>query len=67
MKCIFSFDEKQYLRNDEKSRDMAGQISEILTQPIYRLTDKIRTNKEIASFIKPLFDRNEKINHFKKY
>ena len=65
MKCIFSFDEKQYLRNNEKSRDMAGQISEILTQPIYKLTDKIRTNKEIASFIKPLFDRNEKINHFK--
>lgn len=65
MKCIFSFDEKQYLRNNEKSRNIAGQISEILTQPIYKLTDKIRTNKEIASFIKPLFDRNEKINHFK--
>ena len=65
MKCIFSFDEKQYLHNDEKSRNIVGQITEILTQTIYKLTDKIRTNKEIASFIKPLFDRNEKINHFK--
>ena len=65
MKCIFSFDEKQYLHNDEKSRNMAGQISEILTQPIYKLTDKIRTNKEIASFIKPLFDCNEKLSNLK--
>ena len=63
MKCIFSFDEKQYLHNDEKSRNMAGQISAILTQPIYKLTDKIRTNKEIASFIKPLFDSNEKLSN----
>lgn len=65
MKCIFSFDEKQYLHNNEKSRNMAGQISAILTQPIYKLTDKIRTNKEIASFIKPLFDYNEKLSNLK--
>lgn len=65
MKCIFSFDEKQYLHNNEKSRNMAGQISAILTQPIYKLTDKIRTNKEIASFIKPLFDCNEKLSNLK--
>lgn len=65
MKCIFSFDEKQYLHNNEKSRNIAGQISKILTQTIYKLTDKIRTNKEIASFIKPLFDRNEKLSNLK--
>ncbi|OWP28769.1 ATP-binding protein [Prevotella nigrescens] len=65
MKCIFSFDEKQYLHNNEKSRNIAGQISAILTQPIYKLTDKIRTNKEIASFIKPLFDCNEKLSNLK--
>ena len=65
MKCIFSFDEKQYLRNNEKSRNIAGQISAILTQPIYKLTDKIRTNKEIASFIKPLFNCNEKLSNLK--
>ena len=65
MKCIFSFDEKQYLHNNEKSRNMAEQISKILTQPIYKLTDKIRTNKEIASFIKPLFDCNEKLSNLK--
>ncbi|QUB69693.1 ATP-binding protein [Prevotella melaninogenica] len=65
IKCIFSFDEKQYLHNNEKSRNMAEKISEILTQPIYKLTDKIRTNKEIASFIKPLFDCNEKLSNLK--
>ena len=65
MKCIFSFDEKQYLHNSEKSRNMAEQISKILTQPIYKLTDKIRTNKEIASFIKPLFNCNEKLSNLK--
>lgn len=65
MKCIFSFDEKQYLHNNEKSRNMTEKISEILTQPIYKLTDKIRTNKEIASFIKPLFDCNEKLSNLK--
>ena len=65
MKCIFSFDEKQYLHNNEKSRNMAEQISKILTQPIYKLTDKIRINKEIASFIKPLFNCNEKLSNLK--
>lgn len=62
MTCIFSYDEKQYLHTNEKSRNMAKKISEILTQPIYKLTDKIRTNKEILSFIKPLFNRNEKLS-----
>lgn len=63
MKCIFSYDEKQYLSNDEKNRDISNQILKILTRDIFQLTAKIRTNKEIASFIKPLFDNHEKINY----
>ena len=51
----FSYDEKQYLSNDEKNRDISSQILEILTQEVFQLTAKIRTNREIASFIKPLF------------
>ena len=62
MTCIFSYDEKQYLSNDEKNRNMSNQILRVLTQDIFKLTTKIRTNKEIASFIKPLFDIHEKIN-----
>lgn len=63
MKCIFSYDEKQYLKNDEKSRNISNQISKILTQDVFPLTKKIRTNKEIASFIKHLFDNQENIKH----
>jgi len=62
MTCIFSYDEKQYLCNSEKIIDMPNQILKVLTQDIFKLTTKIRTNKEIASFIKPLFDIHEKIN-----
>ena len=65
MICIFSYDEKQYLDSKEKSWNMAEKISKILTKPIYTLTDKIRTNKEILSFIKPLFNRNEKLSDLK--
>ena len=63
IKCIFSYDEKQYLNNGEKNRNVSNQISEILTQGIFKLTEKIRTNKEIASFIKPLFDSHKPIKH----
>lgn len=63
IKCIFSYDEKQYLNKGEKNRNVSNQISEILTQGIFKLTEKIRTNKEIASFIKPLFDSHEPIKH----
>ena len=50
MTCIFSYDEKQYLCNSEKIIDMPNQILKVLTQDIFKLTTKIRTNKEIASF-----------------
>ena len=65
MTCIFSYDEKQYLSNYEKNRNMSNQILRVLTQDIFQLTTKIRTNKEIASFIKPLFDCNEKLSNLK--
>ncbi len=57
-KCIFSYDAKQYLRENERTYNIKDRIeSELLCKP-YKLTDKIRTNKEIALFIKKLF--NEK-------
>ena len=65
MKCIFSFDEKQYLSYQEKSRGIVEKINKITGPSNYKLTDKIRTNKEIASFIKPLFDKNENISNFR--
>ena len=65
MKCIFSFDEKQYLSYQEKEWGIAEKIKKITGDSNYKLTDKIRTNKEIASFIKPLFDKNENISNFR--
>lgn len=65
MKCIFSFDEKQYLSYQEKGWGITEEIKKITGHSNYKLTDKIRTNKEIASFIKPLFDKNENISNFR--
>jgi len=60
-KCIFSYDEKQYLSIGEKSYKIGEKAEiELSCQP-YILTDKIRTNKEIASFIKQLFNVNVNI------
>lgn len=60
-KCIFSYDENQYLRDNEKNYCIRERIEkELLCNP-YKLTDKIRTNKEIAYFIKQLFNLNKNI------
>ena len=52
----FSFDEKQVLSHKEHNADIAGQIRSIPDCKIYSLTNKIRTNKELASFIERLRD-----------
>lgn len=59
LKCVFSFDAKQYLRNEEHDYAIAGKIENELKCKPYKLTDKIRTNKEIAYFIRQLFDVNK--------
>lgn len=55
--CIFSYDKAQTLSSWEESSDTAGQISTIPSIVVHKLSEKIRTNKEIASFIKMLFNR----------
>lgn len=55
---IFSYDTKQYLRDDEGidiEEYLRAEHSKVITSP-KRLTNKIRTNKELASFITNLFD-----------
>jgi len=59
IKCIFSYDGNQCLSSDEINRNNVKKI-ETLSSRILRLTDKIRTNKEIAFFIRQLI--NKKIN-----
>ncbi|MFS8541286.1 MAG: DUF2075 domain-containing protein, partial [Tissierellales bacterium] len=55
-KCIFSYDPEQVLSFVESSRNIAQKI-ENLSHKKYVLSKKIRTNKEIASFIINLFDK----------
>lgn len=64
--CIFSYDEQQTLRRDEINNNIGEKIEKELTIKPFELTSKIRTNKEVASFIQCLFDKNkplEEINH----
>lgn len=75
-KCIFAYDGKQCLSTDEINRSNVDRINGISTK-VFRLTDKIRTNKEIADFIKQLLDRkmnlakhdypNVEISYFNDY
>lgn len=57
--CLFSYDNAQTLSDKEVSTNIAQKISEIPSIVSYKLSEKIRTNKEIASFIKMLFDKNK--------
>ena len=59
MKCIFSYDANQCLASFEMKNNIPEYISKKLSPKTYKLTEKIRTNKEIASFIRALFDLNK--------
>lgn len=54
--CLFSYDGQQTLSRSESYMNIEGKINAIYGAFKYRLSDKIRTNKEIANFIKVLFD-----------
>tara|TARA_R110002049_G_scaffold213604_7_gene385055 strand:- start:487 stop:1971 length:1485 start_codon:yes stop_codon:yes gene_type:complete len=62
--CIFSYDQLQWLRKMELKNNIDRRIVEIPTITTYELTEKIRTNKEIAMFIKGLFDRSKVLHNF---
>lgn len=75
--CIFSYDQQQCLRNWEVDNNISQTISDNTSSIVFQLTEKIRTNKEIASFISALFDKNSvleklnrnniKLNYFQNY
>jgi nicotinamide riboside kinase len=58
--CIFSYDKVQTLATWEESINIEEKINNITSIVKCKLSEKIRTNKNIASFIKMLF--NKKIN-----
>lgn len=50
--CIFSYDRSQTLDDHETRNDIGAQIAAIPGVSGFSLSEKIRTNKEIANFIK---------------
>lgn len=61
--CVFSYDPIQTLSKSEKNTDIDSKIA-LLSPLAFRLTDKIRTNKELSSFILTLFNLNRKDNSY---
>lgn len=74
--CIFSYDKVQTLSNSEERAKIDEKINAINGLVVHKLSEKIRTNKEIAAFVKMLFNNKRKlalegrdniqINYFKK-
>lgn len=54
--CLFSYDAGQTLSSSEKRRHTAESIDFLCEKNLYKLTNKIRTNKELALFITCLRD-----------
>ena len=60
-RLIFSLDPKQYLRDTERDYNNIESIKQVLENVKHEtLTEKIRSNKEIAYFIKEVFDNDKK-------
>jgi Cdc6-like AAA superfamily ATPase len=60
--CIFSFDYQQCLSKWETARNVPDYLNKTVKPILFKLKDKIRTNKEIATFIKKLFDQKRIIS-----
>lgn len=56
MICIFSYDPKQRLSKSEMNSKTTEKIQKLSKENTFKLTTKIRTNKELALFITCLFD-----------
>ncbi|WP_346398832.1 DNA/RNA helicase domain-containing protein [Pseudomonas syringae] len=59
--CIFSYDKVQTLSNSEEKAKIDEKINAINGLIVNRLSEKIRTNKEIATFVKMLFNNKRKL------
>lgn len=59
--CIFSSDPGQVLSAAEKRRDIVGKIQKLNLSGEFKLSEKIRTNKELNSFITCMKNLNHKL------
>ena len=63
--CLFSYDAGQTLSNSENRRHTAESIDALCANHIHKLTNKIRTNKELALFITCLRDLSKCRSEYK--
>lgn len=59
-RCLFAFDALQCLTEEELRQNAKALIHYLSTGHSYRLTEKIRTNREIAEFVRQLLDRKRR-------
>ena len=64
--CFWSLDANQTLSQAEQQRDISSQIDQLTSLKSFRLTQKIRTNQEMANFIQLLLDLRD-TRHFQEY
>lgn len=64
--CLFSYDKQQCLRSWEVNNKIEDSITKDTSAIKFELTDKIRTNKEIASFIRCLFNKSSAIHAYER-
>ena len=57
--CILSHDERQTLSKSEINYKIPTKIESKITYPTFELTNKIRTNKEVATFIDCIFNKDK--------
>ncbi|EPQ9048638.1 DNA/RNA helicase domain-containing protein [Cronobacter turicensis] len=60
--CIFSYDKLQTLARWEEKRNIDFLINSIENISTFRLSEKIRTNKEVANFIRMLFNNKRSLD-----
>lgn len=61
VKCIFSYDENQCLSSIEINNNIPDLINKVYKPKRYKLKNKIRTNYEIAEFIKSFFNSTKPV------
>lgn len=57
--CMFAYDRQQTLAQGEEKADLDANIKELDSAISFNLSEKIRSNKEIADFIKQLFQKKK--------
>jgi hypothetical protein len=63
--CIFSYDGQQTVRKGEINNNVEEETEDELTIKPFELTNKIRTNKEVAFFINCLFSKKRPLEKYK--